>query len=767
LIQLIRVGVVLALCQFAISWAIKTPTVVPASAPATEFSAERALKHVGQIAARPHPTGSAAHAATREYIVGVIRKLGLSPELQSTTGVGTRYAVAGHVQNILVRVPGSRPGGQAVLLVAHYDGVGAGPAAGDDATGSAALLEALRAIRAGSALTHDVIFLFTDSEEAGLLGAAAFVREHAWAKDVGVILNFEARGVSGPSLMFETGRGNRDVVSMLRRTGLGRGTSLSTAVYRRLPNDTDLSELMLLDRPAMNFAFIGDVGRYHTSEDDVAHLDPGSVQHHGAQALALARGFGNDSLPRPATADAVFFFFPGLGTIVYPEATALYIALFTLFLAIIATVRRRTVDPERWVISVTVGFGTALVALVVSACVGYALGGAFVSLHRAMATGESRWSETYAAAVGFSALALTLAAQRVAVRFASAVGVEAGALLLWSVVSVVVAVMMPGASFLFTWPVFFAVMALFVSPNESSVGSVMNWAATAVVVVIVTPTAYLMVMYALGLDAIGGTMVAGLVAMAATLARPVLVTSKDGWWPLVVAPAAALWAAIVGATTVRTNTAHPVGASLAMIIDADSARGYATGGWTGPVGSKFVSYAITGTQISGNYMGPAQPDWLRRMTGGRPVTLSERFVSSAKAPKVTVLKDSSGGDSRTVVVRIQPANNATLSMGLELDSSRVLAASVDGRAMDRSRYRRPSSRWRMDFIAPPDSGFTLSLTLEKGARPRLGVAARLEGLIAWPVTLPIRPPEVIGFQNGDISVVRTSVALEMPPRRGK
>src|SRR5581483_7420809 len=130
------------------------------------------------------------------------------------------YQEAGRVENILAYIPGSSSNGKAVLLVAHYDGVEAGPGASDDAAGCAALLEAIRAIRARKTpLVHDVIALFTDGEESGLLGAAAFVREHRWAKDVAFALNFEARGTTGRSYMFETGPGNLDAVRQLRAAG--------------------------------------------------------------------------------------------------------------------------------------------------------------------------------------------------------------------------------------------------------------------------------------------------------------------------------------------------------------------------------------------------------------------------------------------------------------------------------------------------------------------------------------------------------------------
>ena len=70
------------------------------------------------------------------------------------------------------------------------------------------MLETLRALKSSPPLKNDTVFLFTDGEEVGLLGATAFVKEHPWAKDIGVALNFEARGSSGPSFMFETSDGN-------------------------------------------------------------------------------------------------------------------------------------------------------------------------------------------------------------------------------------------------------------------------------------------------------------------------------------------------------------------------------------------------------------------------------------------------------------------------------------------------------------------------------------------------------------------------------
>ena len=104
----------------------------------------------------------------------------------------------------------------------HYDSVANSPGAGDDASGVAVVLETLRALKTGSPLERDIIVLFADGEENGLDGSRLFVDEHPWAKEVGVVLNFDARGNSGPSIMFETSDGNGWLIDQYRA---GRASS--------------------------------------------------------------------------------------------------------------------------------------------------------------------------------------------------------------------------------------------------------------------------------------------------------------------------------------------------------------------------------------------------------------------------------------------------------------------------------------------------------------------------------------------------------------
>ena len=302
------------------------------------------------------------------------------------TGVGTRYAGAGRVQNILARMPGRQSGGPAVILVAHYDSVEAGPGAADDGAGIAAILETVRALRAGGPLLHDVIVLFSDGEESDLLGAGAFVREHPWAKDVAMVLNFEARGTTGRSLMFETGPGNLDAVSVLRTVPNVTAGSVFTTIYRTMPNDTDLSELAVLSTPALNFAFGDGADRYHTSHDDVAHLNTGSLQHHGQQALALAGAFANGPLPRPRTGDAVFFDVPMIGLVVYSEKSALPLALVAAALAAVVIIRSRR-ETARLGRDVVLGAAATVGAVVLSGAAAYLAGLMLSLLHTKLPCG--------------------------------------------------------------------------------------------------------------------------------------------------------------------------------------------------------------------------------------------------------------------------------------------------------------------------------------------------------------------------------------------
>jgi hypothetical protein len=287
------------------------------------FESSRALSHLEAIAGTPHPFGSPANLAAREYIVARFRELGLEVR------VGKGKVRAFTVHNVLARLRGSTYHDDAVMLAAHYDSVRAGPGASDDGAAVAALLEVARVLTAGPLPKRDVIFLITDGEEVGLLGAQAFVKNDAWREDVAIVLNFEARGTSGPSTMFETSRGNAWMVEQFARVAPHPvATSLAGEIYRRMPNGTDLIVFLADGLPGMNFAFIGSYRNYHTAQDDVEHLSVRSMRHHGIQALALTRHLANlDQLPAKSSGDVVYFDVWSFFVVRYPTWLATPLAL--------------------------------------------------------------------------------------------------------------------------------------------------------------------------------------------------------------------------------------------------------------------------------------------------------------------------------------------------------------------------------------------------------------------------------------------------------
>jgi hypothetical protein len=709
----------LLLCAISIFRVAHPPSPVAATAPDTVFSAERALHHVEEIAQRPHPMGTADHDRVRDYIVAQLTALGLRPQIQSATAIGTRYQEVGRVQNIVAWMPGSDAKGKAVLLMVHYDGVGAGPAASDDGAGSAALLETLRALRARKQpLAHDVIALFTDGEESGLLGAAAFVREHPWAKDVAIALNFEARGTTGRSYMFETGPGNQDAVGALRAARDVTAGSVFTTIYRRLPNDTDLSELALLGVPALNFAFADGVERYHTSRDDVAHLNLGSLQHHGLQMLALTERLANETLPRPKTGDAVFFDLPLLGMVIYPMWIAVPLAIIALvFTVIVVAPMRRGILP---------GLIGSLIAVAVAGVLAR-----FVSLG-----GAARWSGVSAAALALAALAINAAVYSVVRRRWP--DAHAGALVVWLILALVTSFLVPGASYLFIWPLLFALVA------ARSRHPIAEWVAAAVTLILLAGLVFSVTAVMLGVAGTGAIALAVFTSLIAWLLAPILepVAGNLQWSGAFWLAAGAVVAVLVGALVVKQNADHPSRSALVYAQNADSSDAW--------LGAFSAQDAWTRSVVGGTTRGP---EWTARMSE-TPSRLLARQVARVplEAPTATFIRDTVINGARRVVLRVKaPAGSTALVM--HALGAPVLTASIDGRVVDTTRYRLHSPVWVMEYWAVPDSGAIVALSIPLGRHIDFDLAAWRPGLPTIPgVTIPARPPEVVPSQAGDVSI---------------
>jgi hypothetical protein len=274
------------------------------------------------------------------------RRLGYSPEVQEAFVCG-EYGSCADVKNVLAHLPGREPG-PAVLLAAHYDSVPAGPGASDDGAGVAAVLEIARALIAERIRRHPVVFLIDDGEEAGLLGARAFVAEPAaaGAREVKAVVNIDNRGSSGLSLMFETSGANAWLMRLYAASVERPATSsVFYTVYKQFPNDTDLTVFKKAGLEGFNLAYIGDVAHYHTPLDNVQNTNRGSLQHDGQNALALVRALANADLPNPDKREAVFFDLFGFRTVWWPAKWTYVFAFVSLFALVLVMVQlKRRVD---------------------------------------------------------------------------------------------------------------------------------------------------------------------------------------------------------------------------------------------------------------------------------------------------------------------------------------------------------------------------------------------------------------------------------------
>ncbi|HEX7333052.1 MAG TPA: M28 family peptidase [Pyrinomonadaceae bacterium] len=440
------------------------PPNLNANAPATEFSSARAREYLKAIAVKPHPIGSPAHAEVRDYIFGELVKMGLQPQVQKTTAVNSNWGSsyrAATVQNIVAKLEGTAST-RAVLLVAHYDASPFSFGASDDGAAVVSLLETLRALKAGPPLKNDVIFLATDGEEIGLLGAIAFVQQHPWAKDAGVVLNFEARGDHGPSVMFETSDGNGWLIEeFARNVHRPVANSLSADIYKLLPNETDFTVFKQAGMKGLNFAYIEGVAAYHSSLDNMENLDERSLQHHGMYALALARGFGNSDLNGPInSSEAVYFDLFGRTLIHYSRTTALVLAtLVTLItLGVIALGLKR--ELLTWS-GQALGFLAMLLSIIATTLLVMLISWCLVTLAgsgTAFQQGDTWTNHLYLIGFVFVAVASTAIVFGLFRKKVSIDNLATGALLWFLLLLIVSHIYFPGGSYLLVWPLLSALI---------------------------------------------------------------------------------------------------------------------------------------------------------------------------------------------------------------------------------------------------------------------------------------------------------------------
>ena len=735
----------------------RPPDMVPASAPPTEFSAERAFAHIREYARKPHPVGSAANGEVRDYLLQYIAGLGESPQVQEAM-VNPHAGRASTIRNILVRVKGTQ-NTRAVALVAHYDSVPYGPGAADDGTGVATLLETLRALKAGSPLRNDVIFLFTDGEEggqskSGLRGAYGFARQHPWARDVGVLMNFDNRGTTGPAYMYETSPQNGWLIEQLAQAGCAPiANSAMGGISSRMPTASDFTMFTDVGIAGLNVAFIGGLTRYHTSLDNPDHLDRRSLQHEGTYALQLARRFGDLPLNTVTRQDAVFFNAFGTRLVHYSQGWVLPLTLFTLGLMIVVTAVGLARHRLTWN-GMFRGFlgvlGWSVVACIVAGLVsflGYGLHGVYIL-----------YNDT-AILVAVLAIPAAVISRYVAARRSkqAVYDLAMGALVCFAILMTATAALSPGATFLFTWPLLSGLIGLalvFLLERDTERFTMVQSAvllATAIpAVLILAPTISDMHM---ALTVVFAPVLALFAALLLGVLIPHLyIVTQLGRRCLPIGLAAvAIAFAIYGLLKPRFDAEHPKMSSLSYGLNADSGKAFwfscdrAPDEWTS---SLFSSGAQT--DRLNEFLGPNETPYLKAPAPN----------ASLAPPAVALVNDTTSDGVRQLRVRVTSPRQAERIVLFADPATKVQAASIDG-----VRLKEKEGPWILSYDSLPRKGIELTLDVPASTPVKLTAVDHSYELPQIPGnSVPPRPdflivrPNTLDFNHSLLKSNETLVA---------
>ncbi|KAI8851823.1 hypothetical protein BC829DRAFT_414981 [Chytridium lagenaria] len=220
------------------------------------FSGEAAWNHIKIIGDEAHMYNSENNLKVRQFLVDIIGEFQALFEAQGREGVIES-------NNIIVRIRGVSNQRDALLISSHFDSTSVSKGVGDAGISIGVMLELIRTLVYNPRLNHDVILLFNNGEEAGLLGATAFVR-HPWFQDVRGFINLEGTGAAPGtrSILFRTN--SFEILKEWKRPYVNIGR-----------------------REGIDIAFYTHRYLYHTPRDDLNHSHPLSAQQLGDNVKAL------------------------------------------------------------------------------------------------------------------------------------------------------------------------------------------------------------------------------------------------------------------------------------------------------------------------------------------------------------------------------------------------------------------------------------------------------------------------------------------------
>ena len=697
---------------------LQLPKVVPATGAADEFSAHRALSHLKEFAVKPHPLGSEEHDKVRDYLVQSLEELGLKPEIQKANSVyssGT-WISGGTVENIVAKIEGTNST-KAIMLAAHYDSVPGAAGAADDSAGVAAILETVRTLKEMKPLQNDVIILLTDGEENGLLGANVFVEENSWVDNVGLVLNFEARGNEGPSFMFETSDNNSWLVrEFVQAAPTPVAHSFLYSLYKLMPNDTDLTVFKEAGLKGLNFAFGEGVSHYHTTSDNVQELSLESLQHHGEYMLHLVTHFGNVDLTQTHEGNRVFFNILGSNMITYSDKLVIPIMLLAVILFVVTVVHGYQLK-KLSLFGTLAGLLVFIVGIIGSFAIGTGLWSVltFIFTDQEWLMGTDKTVGTlYFISFSIIVFAFLTILYQLAHKKIKTGSLMMGALFLWLILLAASSFLLKAGSYVFTWPLLFALIGvnILIRLDEYSWKSYLVTASFAIpAFLILSPVIYLFEGL-ISMQMAGTLMV--LVSFLGAVLVPVFTTLKIKFNWVIPSIFFVTGLLIMITNSINLNSMpsaeYPQASDIAYFMDADSNKAY----WVAIQPLDEYTSEYINDNVKKGHTSEFFPilNW--------EVSYAQADLYSMEAPSMTVLSEKVEGGRRTIEYQLKTNRGAEELLMESFSTMHVSQLTINGKEVELK---------QKDFTK--ESPFELSYVLGQAEELHVKVTVDAKDSIEW------------------------------------
>jgi|TARA_Y100000310_G_scaffold345612_1_gene467311 hypothetical protein len=713
----------------------KPPSPKSADVPDSQFSAYRAEAILRHLLAenRPHPVGTPENRLVKARIIEKLKSYGLQTVVQKTIGCSTRYPGCAWVENVLARIPG-RESGSAVLLMAHYDSVPMAPGAGDDGAGVAALLETARTVAAEAPYRNPIMFVFTDAEEMGLLGAEAFFKEHPWAKEAGVALNIEGSGSEGASLLLRTGTNNNWVVDAYRQSVSYRSAvSLSNEIFKRMPNDTDFSVVQRANLPGIDFAFAGERNHYHTPLDTLDNLNLATLQHHGENVLPLTRQLANMNLADQEGGDSVYVALFSKLWLSWPERYSIVLALLSLAPIALAAINLVRAG-ETTVMQMSIGFSISVLVLLAVIGVDYA---GFKAIEWSKGTMVSWPAHLWPLRLCVAAATLTggLVAILTVGRFVNFWSLLLGGWILWALASLAAAWFAPSASNFLLIPTLASALVILAATTLLMGRQLCRELTVCLGLLIVTPFTlgvFLPLEQSQGYRLILATFIP-LGLYMVTLAPLLLTQGTSRHHKALLGGSMALFAIgfFFSVSLPLYSVNRPQHLNIMHIQDRDSGTAHWLLDSPDPLPPRI--------QELGPFVKPVQPvtPWSRTNHG----LVATADVTEAPAPLLHLLSTSTNGGVRELKLKFQSRRGANYAMILIDKGANLQSLTIEGRAQStRLTQRSVQDYYVIRASGVPEEGFELQLGIGNPERIPCYV-------IDWTTELPAAASELLDARS--------------------